>query len=141
MLTKDALLISHKNDVSKIKGVVESLTASNRSEAKCHQSEYTPWGSYDLIDRGDTHEVKRITIYSGKTLTIQKHEHRYVHWIVVKGTATVIKGGKTLQVPENESIDIPKGTKHTLTNKENNQLEIIEIKTGAYLKEDDIIRY
>ena len=139
--TKDALLVAHKNDVAHVKNIVETLHKNNRPEGKHHRTQYRPWGYFDIIDQGDLDEVRRISVSAGKKLSMQKHDYRSEHWVVVKGIATVIKDGETFEVLENESIFIPSGVKHRLENNQNSPLEIIEVKTGNYLGEDDVVRY
>ncbi|MBF4374932.1 MULTISPECIES: mannose-1-phosphate guanylyltransferase/mannose-6-phosphate isomerase [Vibrio] len=139
--TKDAILVAHKDKVQDVKSVVNQLKVSERSEAKLHREVYRPWGKYDSIDMGKRDRVKRITVKPGEKLSIQKHHHRSEHWIVVSGTASVLNGGKTILVTENESTYIPLGTIHALENPGKIPLEMIEIQTGSYLGEDDIVRF
>ena len=139
--TKDAILVAHKDKVQDVKSVVNQLKVSERSEAKLHREVYRPWGKYDSIDMGKRDRVKRITVKPGEKLSIQKHHHRSEHWIVVSGTASVLNGDKTILVTENESTYIPLGTIHALENPGKIPLEMIEIQTGSYLGEDDIVRF
>lgn len=139
--TKDALLVAAKNAVQDVKSVVERLKASNRSEYKHHREEYRPWGKYDLIDTGSEYCVKHITVNPGAKISLQKHRYRAEHWVVVRGTAEVRCGDKVMRLVENQSTYIPRGEIHQLHNPEEIQLEIIEIQSGSYLGEDDIIRY
>ena len=139
--TKDAILVAHKNKVQDVKSVVNQLKSAGRSECKVHREVYRPWGMYDSIDHGKRDHVKRITVKPGEKLSIQKHYHRSEHWIVVSGTASVLNGDVTILVTENESTYIPLGTIHALENPGKIPLEMIEIQTGSYLGEDDIVRF
>ncbi|SUJ08256.1 Mannose-1-phosphate guanylyltransferase 1 [Shewanella putrefaciens] len=139
--TKDAILVARKDKVQDVKSIVNQLNASKRTEAKLHREVYRPWGKYDSIDTGKRDQVKRITVKPGEKLSIQKHHHRSEHWIVVSGTASVLNGDKTILVTENESTYIPLGTIHALENPGKIPLEMIEIQTGSYLGEDDIVRF
>lgn len=139
--TKDALLVADKSKVQDVKKVVEKLKALKRDEYKLQREVYRPWGKYDSIDSGVRDHVKRITVKPGEKLSIQKHYHRAEHWIVVSGTASVTNGDKTILVTENESTYIPVGTIHALENPGKIPLEMIEVQTGSYLGEDDIVRF
>jgi len=139
--TKDAVLISKKDRVQEVKSVVDNLKAMDRDEFYLHREVYRPWGKYDSIDFGDRDKVKRITVNPGEKLSIQKHYHRSEHWVVVSGTANVMKGSETFIVTENESVYIPVGTIHALENPGKIPLEMIEVQTGSYLDEDDIVRF
>ncbi|MER2497758.1 mannose-1-phosphate guanylyltransferase/mannose-6-phosphate isomerase [Vibrio neptunius] len=139
--TKDALLVAQKDKVQNVKVVVEELKAAARTEQKLHREVYRPWGKYDSIDQGKRDQVKRITVKPGEKLSIQKHHHRAEHWIVVAGTASVQIGDQTRLVTENESVYIPLGTVHALENPGKIPLEMIEVQTGSYLGEDDIVRF
>lgn len=139
--TKDALLVAAKDAVQDVKNVVERLKASGRTEYKHHREEYRPWGKYDLIDTGLEYRVKHITVNPGAKISLQKHRYRAEHWVVVKGTAEVRCGDKVMRLVENQSTYIPRGEIHQLHNPEKMPLEIIEIQSGSYLGEDDIIRY
>lgn len=138
--TQDALLVSSKNSSQDIKGIVEKLKKNNRKESKNHQKVYRPWGYYNSIDFGKGFQVKRICVNPGAKLSLQKHKKRAEHWVVVKGIATITCGTKNFKLNENQSTYIPKGELHRLENSEKKPLEIIEIQTGNYLEEDDIIR-
>jgi mannose-1-phosphate guanylyltransferase len=138
--TKDALLVAHKNFVQYIKKIVESLKNSNRDEWKIHREVYRPWGKYDSIDMGERYQAKRITVNPGAKLSVQMHHHRSEHWIVVSGTARVTNGDNVFLVSENESTYIPIGRIHALENPGKLPLEMIEVQTGSYLGEDDIVR-
>jgi mannose-1-phosphate guanylyltransferase len=139
--TKDALLVACKDKVQEVKKIVEKLKADKRSEFKVHREVYRPWGKYDSIDNGERYQVKRITVNPGEKLSIQMHHHRAEHWIVVSGTASVTNGDKTFLVTENESTYIPIGVVHALENPGKVPLEMIEVQSGSYLGEDDIVRF
>ena len=139
--TKDAILVACKNKVQDVKTIVNHLKNAGRSEQAIHREVYRPWGKYDSIDAGKRDQVKRITVKPGEKLSIQKHHHRSEHWIVVSGTASVLNGDKTILVTENESTYIPLGTIHALENPGKIPLEMIEVQTGSYLGEDDIVRF
>ncbi|MFI4919745.1 MAG: cupin domain-containing protein, partial [Legionellales bacterium] len=139
--TKDAVLVAAKDKVQDVKKVVAQLKEQGRDEAKLHREVYRPWGKYDLIDKGSRYQVKRITVKPGEKLSIQMHHHRAEHWIVVSGTAKVTKGDKTYLLSENQSTYIPLGVVHALENPGKVSLEIIEVQSGSYLGEDDIVRY
>ena len=138
--TQDALLIADKNHSQNIKDIVNQLKKENRSEAENHRKVLRPWGYYDSIDADDGFQVKRILVNPGAKLSLQKHQHRAEHWVVVKGVATITRGDDVFVLKENQSTYIPKGEVHRLENTEETDLEIIEIQTGDYLGEDDIIR-
>jgi len=125
----------------KSKKIVSRLKADERCEAELHRKVYRPWGSYEGIDAETRFQVKRITVNPGASLSLQKHYHRSEHWIVVKGTAQVTKGDETFIITENQSTYIPLGIKHRLENPGKLPLEIIEVQSGSYLGEDDIVRY
>ncbi len=139
--TDDALLVAHKNHVQDIKQIVESLSNENREEVVLHKRVCRPWGCYQGIDHSDRFQAKRITVNPGAILSLQLHHHRAEHWIVVSGTAKVTKGEETFVLSENESTYIPLGTKHRLENIGKIPLELIEVQTGSYLGEDDIVRF
>jgi len=139
--TKDALLVASKDKVQEVKKIVEQLKAEGRGEFKNHREVYRPWGKYDSIDTGTRYQVKRITVKPGEKLSIQMHHHRAEHWIVVSGLAKVTNGDKTFLVTENESTYIPIGVIHSLENPGVLPLEIIEVQSGSYLGEDDIVRF
>ena len=139
--TKDAILVANKDKVQDVKKIVNELKRRGRTEHKIHREVYRPWGKYDSIDHGKRDQVKRITVNPGEKLSIQKHHHRSEHWIVVSGTASVLNGDKTNLVSENESTYIPLGTIHALENPGKIPLEMIEVQTGSYLGEDDIVRF
>ncbi|PKG84464.1 mannose-1-phosphate guanylyltransferase/mannose-6-phosphate isomerase [Colwellia sp. 75C3] len=139
--TKDALLVACKDKVQDVKKIVEKLKAEKRSEFKVHREVYRPWGKYDSIDNGERYQVKRITVNPGEKLSSQMHHHRAEHWIVVSGTASVTNGEKIFLVTENESTYIPIGIVHALENPGKVPLEMIEVQSGSYLGEDDIVRF
>jgi len=139
--TDDAVMVASKDRVQDVKGIVDQLKALNRDEAHVHRKVYRPWGHYDLVDSGDRHNTKRIVVKPGAKLSLQKHHHRAEHWVVVKGTAWVHKDGEQIMVTENESIYIPLGIVHSLENPGVIPLEMVEVQSGSYLGEDDIVRY
>lgn len=139
--TDDAVMVASKEKVQDVKAVVDQLKALKRDEATVHRKVYRPWGHYDLVDSGDRHHTKRIVVKPGAKLSLQKHHHRAEHWVVVKGTAWVHKDGEDIMVTENESIYIPVGTVHCLENPGVIPLEMVEVQSGSYLGEDDIVRY
>lgn len=138
--TKDALLVAQQDNVQDIKKIVEILKKQKRSEHISHREVYRPWGRYGSVERGDRYQVKRITVKPGECLSTQMHHHRAEHWVVVAGTAKVTCGERTFFVTENESTFIPIGTVHTLENPGKIPLEVIEIQSGVYLGDDDIVR-
>ncbi|MDD5633434.1 MAG: mannose-1-phosphate guanylyltransferase/mannose-6-phosphate isomerase [Methylococcales bacterium] len=139
--TDDAVMISSKDRVQEVKQIVDQLKVLGRSEANIHRKAYRPWGHYDLVDTGERHQTKRIVVKPGGKLSVQKHHHRAEHWVVVKGTALVTKGDEKLLITENESIYIPLGIVHCLENPGVIPLEIVEVQSGSYLGEDDIVRF
>lgn len=139
--TKDAVLVASKDKVQDVKSIVQQLKASGRTEHKIHREVYRPWGKYDSIDNGERYQVKRITVKAGEKLSIQMHHHRAEHWIVVSGTAKVTLDGKDTLLSENQSIYIPLGAVHALENPGKIPLELIEVQSGSYLGEDDIVRF
>ena len=139
--TPDALLVAKKSHAEQVKTAVELLKRSEAPEAIMHRRVARPWGWYDSVDRGDRFQVKRIGVNPGASLSLQMHHHRAEHWIVVQGTAEVTNGDKVYLVGENESTYIPLGVKHRLRNPGKTLLEIIEVQSGSYLGEDDIVRF
>jgi len=139
--TDDAVMVAPKDRVQDVKAVVAELKANKRCEAEVHRKGYRPWGHYDTVDLGDRHKTKRIVVSPGAKLSEQKHHHRAEHWIVVKGTALVTKGGETLLLTENQSTYIPLGVIHRLENPGVIPLEMVEVQSGSYLGEDDIVRF
>jgi mannose-1-phosphate guanylyltransferase/mannose-6-phosphate isomerase len=138
--TQDALLVANKKYSQNIKNIVKQLKQDNRSEAEDHRKVFRPWGYYDSIDSDNGFQVKRILVNPGAKLSLQKHQHRAEHWVIVKGVAKITRGNEVFELKENQSTYIPKGEIHRLENQEKIDLEIIEIQTGDYLGEDDIIR-
>lgn len=139
--TPDALLVAHRDRMEQVKGVVAWLKAQRREEAESHRKVYRPWGWYDTIDRGPRFQVKRIVVTPGAALSLQMHHHRAEHWVVVTGTAQVTRGDEVFIVSENQSTYIPLGVRHRLQNPGKVPLEMIEIQSGLYLGEDDIVRF
>lgn len=139
--TPDAVLIANKDKVQNVKEIVNELKAQQRPETKFHREVYRPWGKYDSVDKGDRFQVKRITVNPGAKLSVQMHHHRAEHWIVVSGTAKVTLDDKTFLLSENESTYIPIGVVHALENPGKLPLEMIEVQSGSYLGEDDIVRF
>jgi len=139
--TSDAVLVAHKDHVQDVKKLVDSLKAQGRSEVQSHREVFRPWGAYDSIDHGPRYQVKRITVKPGARLSLQMHHHRAEHWVVVSGTARVVLGDKELLLAENQSVYIPVGEKHSLENPGKVDLELIEVQSGSYLGEDDIVRF
>lgn len=139
--TKDAVLVANRNKVQDIKAIVNKLKAEHRSEYEFHREVFRPWGSYDSIDNGARYQVKRITVKPGEKLSVQMHHHRAEHWIVVSGTANVTIGEETQMLTENQSVYIPIGAVHALENPGKMELELIEVQSGGYLGEDDIVRF
>ena len=139
--TADAVLVAGKTAVQDVKKVVERLEGDGRDECKVHRKVYRPWGSFDAVYGGDGFKVKHITVNPGQRLSLQMHHHRAEHWIVVRGVARVTRGDETFLVEENQSTYIPRRVKHRLDNPGPAPLEVIEVQTGAYLGEDDIVRF
>ncbi|MGY0563758.1 MAG: mannose-1-phosphate guanylyltransferase/mannose-6-phosphate isomerase [Paraglaciecola chathamensis] len=139
--TKDALMVAHKDAIQDVKQLVNSIKDAGREEHKVHREVYRPWGKYDSIDNGARYQVKRITVKPGEKLSVQMHHHRAEHWIVVSGTASVTCGENTFLLSENQSTYIPLGEVHCLENPGKVELELIEVQSGSYLGEDDIVRF
>ena len=139
--TKDALMVAHKDKTQNVKKIVNRLKEQQRKEYAFHREVYRPWGKYDSIDSGARYQVKRITVKPGAKLSVQMHHHRAEHWIVVSGTAKVTVGEKELMLSENQSTYIPIGEIHALENPGKIPLELIEVQSGSYLGEDDIVRF
>jgi mannose-1-phosphate guanylyltransferase len=139
--TKDTVLVAHKDNIQDVKKIVKKLRDDERYEFKLHREVYRPWGKYDSIDNGERYRVKRITVNPGEKLSVQMHHHRAEHWIVVSGAAEVTNGDKTFLLAENESTYIPVGVIHALKNPGKTPLELIEVQSGSYLDEDDIVRF
>jgi len=139
--TPDAVLVTDRARSQEVKHIVGHLTGSGRTEQNLHRQVHRPWGWYDSIDSGSRFQVKRIMVKPGASLSLQKHHHRAEHWIVVSGTAEVTNGDQVILLTENQSTYIPLGTVHRLANPGKVPLEIIEVQSGSYLGEDDIVRY
>lgn len=139
--TKDAILVCRKGESQNIKKIVEQLKNNKRYEHMDHREVYRPWGKYDSIDVDERYRVKRITVNPGQKLSVQMHYHRAEHWIIVSGTALVGLGDEEMLLSENQSVYIPLGEKHYLRNPGKIPLELIEVQSGAYLEEDDIVRF
>ncbi len=139
--TDDAVLVARKDRVQDVKAVVAQLKATQRSQAALHREVQRPWGSYDSVDAGDGFQVKRIKVKPGAQLSLQSHTQRAEHWIVVRGIARVTRNNDVFELHANQSTYIPIGAKHRLENPGTETLELIEVQSGAYLGEDDIVRY
>jgi mannose-1-phosphate guanylyltransferase len=139
--THDAVLVADKEQAQEVKQIVEQLKGEQREEENFHRIVYRPWGSFDSVDEGDRYKVKRITVNPGARLSKQKHHHRAEHWVVVKGIARVFRNDEIFDLHENESVFIPLGAIHYIENPGNIPLDIIEVQSGSYLGEDDIVRF
>lgn len=139
--TDDAILVGNRHQIQQVKEIVAQIKRNGRSEAAAHRKVYRPWGAYDSIDNGQRFQVKRITVKPGATLSLQMHHHRAEHWIVVSGTAEVTRGDELILLTENQSTYIPLGVTHRLKNPGKLPLELIEVQSGSYLGEDDIVRF
>lgn len=139
--TSDAILVANKNKTQDVKKIVDRLKREDRLEGQLHRKVFRPWGWYDGVDFGERFQVKRIVVHPGAALSLQMHHHRAEHWIVVRGTARVTCGDKTFLVTENQSTFIPLGARHRLENPGCVSLELIEVQSGSYLGEDDIVRF
>jgi mannose-1-phosphate guanylyltransferase/mannose-6-phosphate isomerase len=139
--TKDAVLVAPRDRVQDVKQLVAKLKAQGRYETALHREVFRPWGSYDSIDSGTRFQVKRLVVKPGATMSLQLHHHRAEHWIVVTGTARITRGEETFLLGENESTYIPMGTRHRIANPGKVPLHIIEVQSGSYLGEDDIVRF
>ena len=139
--TDDAVLVAHKSQVQQVKDVVAQLKADRRSQVALHREVHRPWGSYDSVDVGDGFQVKRIKVKPGAALSLQSHKQRAEHWIIVRGVARVTNGDAVFDLHANESTYIPIGAKHRLENPGDEVLQLIEVQSGDYLGEDDIVRY
>lgn len=139
--TPDAVLVAHRDSAEQVKDVVAALEQADTAQAVMHRKVSRPWGWYDSIDAGERFQVKRIGVRPGASLSLQKHHHRAEHWVVVRGTAQVTRGTETFLLSENESTYIPIGEVHRLHNPGRMELEMIEVQSGSYLGEDDIIRF
>lgn len=138
--TRDAVLVASKSEVQKVKDIVDILRQTGRTEHELHKRVYRPWGYYEGLDEGETHQVKHICVNPGAALSLQYHHKRSEHWVVVKGTAEVLVGEETKTLKENESVYIPVEAKHRLINRTDEPLHLIEVQSGSYLGEDDIVR-
>ncbi len=139
--TQDALLVAHRSQSQQIKAIVADLKDGHHAEATQHRKVYRPWGTYDLIDQGCRFKVKKITVNPGHSLSMQMHHHRAEHWIVVSGTAKVIRDGQTILLQENQSTYISPMVRHRLENPGQVPLELVEVQSGSYLEENDIVRF
>ena len=139
--TADAVLVAHKDKVQDVKEVVRRLKAEGRPEAELHRKVHRPWGAYEIVDAGDGFQVKRLTVDAGAALSLQMHHHRAEHWVVVGGTARVTRGDDEFSLSENQSTYVPQGVTHRLANPGDEPLELIEVQTGSYLGDDDIVRF
>lgn len=139
--TKDAVLVAPKNRVQDVKELVNQLKKQGRYETSLHREVFRPWGSYDSIDNGQRFQVKRLSVKPGAQMSLQLHHHRAEHWIVVSGTARITRGDEVFLLEENQSTYIPLGTKHRIENPGKIPLHIIEVQSGGYLGEDDIVRF
>ncbi|MFI4927556.1 MAG: mannose-1-phosphate guanylyltransferase/mannose-6-phosphate isomerase, partial [Burkholderiales bacterium] len=138
--TPDAVLVAQRDAAEQVKDVVAMLEQGNATQAALHRKVVRPWGWYDSVDAGERFQVKRIGVKPGASLSLQKHHHRAEHWVVVRGTAEVTRGAETFLLSENQSTYIPIGEVHRLHNPGKMELEMIEVQSGAYLGEDDIVR-
>jgi mannose-1-phosphate guanylyltransferase/mannose-1-phosphate guanylyltransferase/mannose-6-phosphate isomerase len=138
--TEDAVLVAERSHVQEVKKIVESLKERKRTEGDLHRKVYRPWGYYQSIDAGPRFQVKQITVKPGAKLSLQMHHHRAEHWVVVEGTALITRDDETFLLRENESTFIPIGTQHRLENPGKVPLKLIEVRSGSYLSEDDIVR-
>ena len=139
--TADAVMITHRDNTQDVKHIVNQLKDSDREERLTHRKVYRPWGYYESIDSGEHFQVKRIAVYPGRSLSLQLHHHRAEHWVVVSGIAKVTNGDEVFELKANESTYIPAETKHRLENPGEHVLEMIEVQSGEYLGEDDIVRF
>ena len=139
--TKDATLVAHRDRAQDAKLIASDLKEAGRPEWELHREVHRPWGKYDSVDHGERYQVKRITVKPGAKLSVQMHHHRAEHWVVVSGTARVTRGEEEFLLSENQSTYIPVGVVHALQNPGQVPLEIIEIQSGSYLGEDDIVRF
>jgi len=139
--TKDAVLVARKDKVQDVKNIVNALKKQGRDETLMHREVFRPWGSYDRIDSGERFQVKRLSVNPGQSMSLQMHHHRAEHWVVVSGTARITCDGKTFLLEENQSTYIPVGARHRIENPGKIPLHIIEVQSGSYLGEDDIVRF
>ncbi len=139
--TADAVLVARRDRCQDVRGIVKALNDSGREEGRSHRRVYRPWGAYEPLDAGGRYQVKRLTVAPGAQLSLQMHHHRAEHWVVVRGTARVTRGDEEFLLTENQSTYIPLGTAHRLENPGKVELEVIEVQSGSYLGEDDIVRF
>ena len=139
--TADAVMVADRYLVQDVKNIVSALKSASRAEADSHRRVFRPWGSYELLVEGEGFQVKQIVVNPGQRLSLQLHHHRAEHWVVVRGTAEVVNGGETMLLNEDQSTYIPIGAKHRLSNPGKYPLELIEVQSGSYLGEDDIVRF
>jgi mannose-1-phosphate guanylyltransferase/mannose-6-phosphate isomerase len=139
--TADAVLVADRKNSQDVKEIVSLLSQQQRDEKNLHRKVARPWGWYDSVDEGESFKVKRIQVKPGASLSLQMHNHRAEHWIVVKGTAEITNGDQVILLTENQSTYIPQGQTHRLANPGKTPLEIIEVQSGSYLGEDDIVRF
>ena len=139
--TADAVMVADRYSVQDVKNIVSALKSASRAEADSHRRVFRPWGSYELLVEGEGFQVKRIVVNPGQRLSLQLHHHRAEHWVVVRGTAEVVNGEETMLLSEDQSTYIPIGAKHRLSNPGQDPLELIEVQSGGYLGEDDILRF
>jgi mannose-1-phosphate guanylyltransferase/mannose-6-phosphate isomerase len=139
--TPDALLVAHKDRAQDVKQLFTRLKASGDEAHKLHRTVHRPWGTYSVIEEGANFKIKRIEVKPGASLSLQMHHHRSEHWIIVDGAAEVVNGDQVLMLGMNQSTYIPAGNKHRLTNPGKIGLVMIEVQSGSYLGEDDIVRF
>ena len=139
--TPDALLVGHRDQTQSVKDVVDQLRKSGHESAKLHRTVYRPWGTYTVVEEGPHYKMKRIVVKPRASLSLQSHQHRSEHWVVISGLAEIVNGEQTLRLEHDQSTYIPAGHKHRLSNPGDEDLVIIEVQTGAYLGEDDILRF
>jgi mannose-1-phosphate guanylyltransferase len=139
--TPDALLVGHRDKTQQVKDVVDRLRKDGHESTKLHRTVHRPWGTYTVIEEGPHYKMKRILVKPKASLSLQMHKHRSEHWVVIAGSAEVVNGDQTLRLEHDQSTYIPAGHKHRLSNPGAEDLVIIEVQTGAYLGEDDIVRF
>ncbi|WP_418641902.1 mannose-1-phosphate guanylyltransferase/mannose-6-phosphate isomerase [Vibrio chaetopteri] len=139
--TKDAVLVANKDKVQDVKSIVNQLKQQNRAECNQHQEVYRPWGSHETVSQGERYHVKQVLVKPKEKTALQMHHHRAEHWVVVSGTAKVTKGNETFLLTENQSTYIPVGIPHSVENPGQVPLELVEVRSGSYLEEDDIVRF
>jgi mannose-1-phosphate guanylyltransferase/mannose-6-phosphate isomerase len=139
--TADAILVADRRDSAGVKAIVDRLKAAGRAEATAHLNERRPWGSFAVLLEGPRYKIKEIVVKPGARLSLQMHHHRSEHWVVIEGVATVTRGDEVATLKENESTFIPQGVRHRLENPGTAPLRIIEVQSGGYVGEDDIVRF